>query len=68
MMKFGSSLKNTIFIRIFLKMAEFWTLVDQDFLSTDFQSSKSYFFLVSTHPGLLIHCEKPKIQQFPGVL
>jgi hypothetical protein len=41
--------------------------VDQDFLTTDFLSSKSCCFLVSTHPGL-IHCEKPKIQQFPGVL
>jgi hypothetical protein len=48
-------------------MAEFWTLVDQDFLTTDFHSSKSFFFLASTHPGL-IHCEKPEIQQFPGVL
>jgi hypothetical protein len=52
---------------IFFKMAEFWILVDQDFLTTKFHSSKSYFFLVSTHPGL-IHCEKLKILQFPGVL
>jgi hypothetical protein len=36
--------------------------VVQDFLTTDFDSSKSYFFLVFTHPGL-IHCEKLKIQQ-----
>jgi hypothetical protein len=48
-------------------MAEFWTLVDQDFLTTDFNSSKIYFFLVSTHSGL-IHCEKLKMQQFSGVL
>jgi hypothetical protein len=48
-------------------MAEFWTLVDKDFLTTDFHSSKSYFFLVFTHPGL-IYSEKPKIQQVPGVL
>jgi hypothetical protein len=41
--------------------------VDQDFLTTVFHSSKRCFFLVSTHPGL-IHREKPKIQQFPGVL
>jgi hypothetical protein len=52
---------------MFLKMAKLWTLVDQDFQTTDFNSSKSYIFLVSTHPGL-IHCEKTKIQQFPGVL
>jgi hypothetical protein len=26
---------------IFLKMAEFWTLVDQDILNTDLHSSKS---------------------------
>jgi hypothetical protein len=48
-------------------MAEFRALVDQDFLITDFHSSKSCIFLVSTHPGL-IHGEKPTIQQFPDVL
>jgi hypothetical protein len=48
-------------------MAELWTLVDQDFLTTDFHSSKSNFFLVSTHAGM-IHREKLKIQQFPVVL
>jgi hypothetical protein len=48
-------------------MAEFWTLVDQAFLTTDFRWSKSSFFLVIIHPGL-IHCEKPTIQQFPAVL
>jgi hypothetical protein len=41
--------------------------VCQDFLTTDFHSSKSCFFLVSNHPGL-IHCKKSTIQQFPGVL
>jgi hypothetical protein len=48
-------------------MADIWTLVDQEFLTTDFHSSKSWVFLVSTHSEL-IHCEKPTIQQFPGVL
>jgi hypothetical protein len=48
-------------------MAEIWTLVDQDFLTTNFYSSKSCFFLVSTHPALM-HCKKPTIQQFHGVL
>jgi hypothetical protein len=48
-------------------MAEFWTFVDQDFLTTDFHSSKSCFFLVSTHLRL-IHCEKPTMQLFSGVL
>jgi hypothetical protein len=50
---FGKSLKNTIFFGIFLKMTEFWTFVDQDFLITNFHSSKSNFFLVSTHSGLI---------------
>jgi hypothetical protein len=68
---FGNNLKNTYFFGIFLKITEFWTKVDlsdhQDFLTTDFHSSKSCIFLVSTHFGL-IHFEKPTIQQFPGVL
>jgi hypothetical protein len=32
------------------KIALILTLVDQDFLTTDFHSSKSSFFLVSSHP------------------
>jgi hypothetical protein len=48
-------------------MAKLWTLVDQDFLTHRFLFVKKQFFLVSTHLGL-IHCEKPMIQQFPGVL
>jgi hypothetical protein len=32
-----------------------------------FSFVKKLFFLVSTHLGL-IHCEKPMIQQFTGVL
>jgi hypothetical protein len=60
-------IKQNIFFVICVKNGLNLDFVDQDFLTTDFHSSKSYFFLVSTHPGL-IHCEKPKIQQFNGVL
>jgi hypothetical protein len=51
-------LKTPIFF--FLKMVKFWTLVDQDFLTTDIKSLKNCFFFVSTHPGQ-IHCEKPAV-------
>jgi hypothetical protein len=37
-------LETSIFFGIFLKMPEFWTFVDQDFLTTDFHSSKSCFY------------------------
>jgi hypothetical protein len=37
--------------------------VDQDFLTTDFHSSKSCFFLVSTHPGL-INCKTRRPSSF----
>jgi hypothetical protein len=57
--KYSEKVLKTQFFGIFLNMADFWILVD--FLTTDFHSSKSCFFLVFTHPGL-IHCEKPKIQ------
>jgi hypothetical protein len=65
---FGINFK--LFHNIFIRKQNifFRTSVDQDFLTTKFHSSKSCFFLVSTSGWVLIHCEKPKIQQFPGVL
>jgi hypothetical protein len=38
------------------RMALIWTLVDQDFLTTDFHSSKSCLFLVSTSSSFLEFC------------
>jgi hypothetical protein len=60
-------LKTPIFFWNFSKNGQILDLSGSGLPDHRFSFVKKLFFLVFTHSGL-IHCEKPKIQQFPGVL